>query len=197
MPELLAHPQARTPLRCRCRAQAAWSATDRLALRYELEGELAGLLLPAPVAEPARRDGLWQNTCFELFMRRPGQLTYLEANFAPSGHWAAWVFRDCRSDAAAIDMSAPRVEVLRHEAQAFVLQAELQLSAGLLARLSPGVEHAGTVPWQLGLCAVLETPAGELAYWALAHPQQRADFHDVAGHTLMLAPLHDAARSLA
>jgi hypothetical protein len=195
MQELVTHPATRVPLKCRCRAQAQWSGSNRLALRYELEGDLAALRLPGPASQPARRDGLWQNTCFELFMRRPGQHGYLEANFAPSGHWAAWLFRDYRDGATPIDMTPPRIEVPRRAAQGLLLQVELQFDAALLASLAPGEADASRLPWQLGLSAVLEVQDDSLSYWALAHPPARADFHDVVGHVLALATRRDDARS--
>jgi hypothetical protein len=195
MQTLLPHPDADAPQAWRCRAQAHWSGPAQLVLHYELEGELATLRLPAVAAQPARRDGLWQHSCFELFLRSPGQAAYLEANFSPAGHWAAWVFGDYRSNAQAIALSRPHIEVPQREPRRFLLQAMVDCDAALLARLAPGAGNASALPWQLGLSAVLEDQAGTLSHWALAHPRRQPDFHDAGGHTLLLAPWHDRARS--
>src|SRR5207253_6068780 len=54
-----------------------------------------------PEDEPGRADDLWQTTCFEAFLRRPGEESYREWNFAPSGQWAAYdlaAYREGRAD---------------------------------------------------------------------------------------------------
>jgi hypothetical protein len=194
---LFPHPSTPLSLACTLHATAHWRGPERLALRYELAGALPGLRLPAAVAQPARREGLWQNSCFELFMRAPGQHAYLEANFSPSGHWAAWVFRDYRDGPADVEMAAPRITMPRRDAQALVLEAELLFDAALRARLTPGARAAGLCAWQLGLTAVLESQEGALSYWALAHPRTRPDFHDAAGHVYALPMRHEDTRRLA
>jgi len=193
------HPHPATPLALACsvHATAHWRGAQRLALRYELTGTLQALRLPAVVAQPTRRDGLWQNSCFELFMRGPGQHAYLEANFSPSGHWAAWVFRDYRVNPVAIDMAPPQLVLPRRDDTALVLEAELTFNEELLARLQPGAQDASQCAWQLGLTAVLESRESELGYWALAHPRERPDFHDAAGHVYALPARQDDSRRLA
>ncbi|MBU4234656.1 MAG: hypothetical protein KKF43_19265, partial [Proteobacteria bacterium] len=42
--------------------------SHQLAIRYDLRGDLAELMIPAPAAVPARRQGLWEETCFEFFL---------------------------------------------------------------------------------------------------------------------------------
>ena len=39
-----------------------------LALDYHLRGHVAELVIPAPSVVPARKPGLWQETCFEFFL---------------------------------------------------------------------------------------------------------------------------------
>jgi hypothetical protein len=191
---LLPHPATPLPLACTLHAGAHWRGADRLALRYELAGALPSLRLPSWVAEPARREGLWQNSCFELFMGAPGQHAYLEANFSPSGHWAAWVFHDYRASPITIEMTAPQIAMPRRDAEALVLEAELLIDAALLARLVPGAHDASQCAWRLGLTAVLESQEGALSYWAIAHPRTRPDFHDAAGHVYALPMLHEDNR---
>jgi hypothetical protein len=52
-----------------------------------------------------------------------------------------------------------------------MLQLEAQIELASLAEAPPDG------PWRLGLSAVIEGAAGELSYWALAHPPGRPDFH--------------------
>ena len=41
-------------------------------------------------------------------------------------------------------------------------------------------------PWRIGLAAVVEDRAGGRAYFALQHPRESPDFHDVAGFAVLL-----------
>ena len=51
---------------------------DRLCFRYRLSGAMDHVLVPRP-GSAHFADHLWQNTCFEAFVRHPGEGAYLEA----------------------------------------------------------------------------------------------------------------------
>jgi GAF domain-containing protein len=145
--------------------------------RFELVGELDAIVVPATGA-PARVDGLWRHTCFELFVAQRGAAAYREFNFAPSGEWAAYAFADYRAPAPLPAVPAP---VIRIEATGGRL--------ALTALLGPGswpAPEAG--PLEAGLAAVLEARGGALGYFALGHPAERPDFHDRRAFALTLAP---------
>jgi len=135
-----------------------------LALRYLVLGVTPDLVLPPP-AGPLRTDGLWRHTCFEAFVRTPGEDAYCEVNLAPSTQWAAYRFASYRQGmTAADDVGDPGI----------VLQPSgdgLELSAAV----APGVPL--NAPCRLGLSAVIESADGGVSYWALAHPPGRPDFH--------------------
>lgn len=151
-------------------------ATEGLHLRYRLIGQVSQLRLPCPAQEPGPRDGLWKHTCFEAFLGRPGEKTYREFNFSPSGHWAVYAFSDERvRDAAAVDMPVPRISF----AQA---AGEIILDAHLLLTRTMAL---GT-DLRMGLTAVIETQDGRLSYWALHHPAEQPDFHRKDGWTAFL-----------
>jgi hypothetical protein len=140
-----------------------------LALSYSVEGNIAALAVP-PLGEPVRADGLWQHSCFELFLK--AGTPYTEFNFAPSRAWAAYRFDDTRKGRRPAEVEAPKIAVEASETR-LVLRAELIL---------PGV-----AAWQAGLSAVLEEKNGGLSYWALAHPPGKPDFHHPDCFTLDLA----------
>lgn len=144
-----------------------------LSLRYVLAGDLKRLRVPAP-RRPARRDGLWRHTCFELFVAAPGQPAYQEFNFSPSGEWAAYRFAGYREGRASLDCVPPDVRT-RCEATLEV-QAELSCPAGAL---------------RIGLSAVVEDDAGGLAYWAVRHPSAAPDFHHGASFAVELDEARD------
>ena len=141
---------------------------DRLALRYVLTGDVARLAIPAPVA-PARREQLWNHTCFETFVAFEGD-GYGEFNFAPSTAWAAYRFDSYRQGMARLEgIAPPRIETTT-------------TADTLEVRVALAPPAAG--PLRLGLAAVIEEAGGRISYWALRHPAERPDFHDAGGFAL-------------
>lgn len=148
----------------------------RLILRFRLEGNVDALRLP-PLGPARAQDGLWRSTCFEAFVRVPGQAPYLEFNASPSSAWAVYRFAGYREGAQTlVPDSPPRIQCIRHGA---ALDAAVDIHLDGL-----GIDPSG--PLELGLTAVLQ--ARGLSYWALAHAGERPDFHDPAGFTLRLPP---------
>jgi hypothetical protein len=141
---------------------------DSLVLSYIVTGKMNDLRMP-PVMEAARRDGLWQHTCFEAFLRASSGVEYYEFNFAPSTQWAAYRFSGYRNGMrVASEIDAPRIEV-QSSSDRYTLQAPLELN-----RLS-GLPRDSS--WRLGLSALIEDASGRKSYWALAHPPGKPDFH--------------------
>jgi len=132
-----------------------------LMLEYVIVGDIGDLSMPPP-APPERTDGLWQTTCFELFVADADG--YREFNFSPSGQWAAYRFAGYREGMTPLDMPAPTIG-LAQSGEQLALTVTLDASA-----LPP-------MPWKIGLSAVIEEQDGTKSYWALAHPPGRPDFH--------------------
>ena len=151
-----------------------------LELRYLLTGKISQLMLPSPAA-PERTDELWRHSCFEAFLRPPGDGAYYEFNVAPSTQWAAYRLAGYRSGMSALTgIAAPSIQV-RSDLDHLELEVRLDLEA------LPGL--AGDRPWRLGLSAVIEETGGQTSYWALAHPPGKADFHHADCFALeVLAP---------
>lgn len=173
------HPSAPAPA-LRVLASIA-DAADGLAVRYRIEGDVAGLRIPAP-RPPAPKDGLWAHTCFELFVGDADSARYREFNFSPSCEWAAYDFRSYRQRDAgqelAGDVDAPRIATTSGA-------ASLEVEAFVPARRLPPVAIATA---RLGLTAVIQTIDGALSYWALHHAGARPDFHDRDGFVLTYDP---------
>jgi hypothetical protein len=131
-------------------------------LEYFVKGP-EQLVLPQGV-QPQRAEGLWNSTCFELFVMRSGSAGYSEFNFSPSFEWAVYGFDGYRTgmhDLAAVD---PEIEIASTE-DFFFLAAEPwppELTSGELI---------------VGLSAIVEETDGIKSYWALAHPPGEPDFH--------------------
>ncbi len=140
-----------------------------LRLDWCLRGDMPRLCLPAP-GQPRRADRLWEHSCFELFAAAVP--AYREFNVAPDGAWAVYDFSGYREplDSPALDLP-PRVS-----------QDYRPLQWRFTMHLPLTAIPAGTT--RLGLSAVLESVDGERAYWALAHPGARPDFHAVEAFIL-------------
>lgn len=146
-------------------AKVSLVGSDVLKIEYVAIGEIGALRIPRP-AVPERADALWRHTCFEAFVGLGAGKGYVEFNFAPSRQWAIYRFEDYRAGMCEpVELCPPDLSI---EAQG----PRLALTAWL--DLSP---LSGARPVSLGLAAVIETQAGELSYWALAHPPGAPDFH--------------------
>ena len=157
------HPDSLCAAATQIEVDVARPRPDSLVLSYVVSGRISDLRLP-PIVAAARADELWQHTCFEAFVRPSAGPGYYEFNFSPSTQWAAYGFDGYRSGMrVATEIDAPRIE-LRSTVESYTLQAALELD-GL------------SLPWRLGLSAVLEETNGHKSYWALAHPPGKADFH--------------------
>ncbi len=140
--------------------------TRSLVLAYIVTGRISDVAMPPPVAAAARTDELWRHTCFEAFVG--AGVAYYEFNFAPSTHWAAYRFSSYRTGMRVVtEISAPQIAV-ESSPERYTLQASLELDQLLLSR---------DTTLRLGLSAVIEENSGHRAYWALAHPPGKADFH--------------------
>ena len=144
-----------------------------LTLRWKVEG--ADRVVLPPFAGRARTDGLWQATCFELFVKAPDAAGYAEFNLSPSERWAAYDFAGYRTGMA--ERPSPRAPVCMPRRGGSALIFDAAIPAGALPPL----------PWVYGLTAVIEETGGHKSYWAIAHPQEKPDFHDPACFAARLA----------
>jgi len=142
---------------------AAFGETATLSLWFGLTAPIARFAVPPLADRPGHRDGLWQSTCFELFLKEADQDAYQEWNFSPSGDWAAYDFTSERTGMRAADIGF--VPNIRTE--------DNLIWWGLGATLSIPAEASFTI----GLSAVIEEASGHKSYWALHHPGPAPDFH--------------------
>ena len=130
-----------------------------LSLEYVLAGPVEMVRWPQAAALE-RTDELWRTTCFEAFVRTTEG--YLEYNLSPSGAWAAYRFDGYREGMRGLEIAPPFI-VTRMAQGRFVVTVDVELPE----------DATGVV----GLTAVVEGLDGAIAYWALAHPSDKPDFH--------------------
>ncbi len=168
------HPDSRSAAVTRLEARVVRLSATGLSLRFELTGDVVGLVVPRR-QDPERADELWRTTCFEAFLQEAGGDGYCEVNLSPSTRWAAYGFDGYRAGMRTLQLGAPPSIAVDAGPDHLTLSATLDLAS--LAR-----------PCRLGLTAVTEDADGTIAYWSLAHPPGRADFHHPDCLALELAP---------
>ena len=145
-----------------------------LCLRWKVEGTQT-LVVP-PFAGKGRADNLWQTTCFEMFVKPEGGEGYTEFNLSPSERWAAYDFSGYRSGMENRAMTRQPDCTIRRGGSIAIFDASIP------------VADLPALPWRAGLSAVLEEQGGRKSYWALNHPDGKADFHDPTCFALSLGP---------
>ena len=137
-----------------------------IAVRYELSGDTAGIAVPESSLVPERRDGLWKETCFELFVAEKGRDEYREFNLSPAGHWNIYHFdgyrKGMREDPAFVALPFHLVK----GREKIVLS--LEIDADVFVRSDSRLE--------LGASAVIVSGTGT-SCWAMVHPGNTPDFH--------------------
>jgi len=151
-------------------------------MSWEVEFAAVGRIDEIVVPEEAPRvhtDELWRTTCFELFIAQAGD-SYAELNLSPSGAFAAYHFDHYRTGMSPVPLPAPDMDFVRSSER-------LTLTARF---------PEDSLPWdysgRIGISAVIEDKTGRISYWALAHPQGKADFHHHDCFALSLPPLSGA-----
>ena len=127
-----------------------------------------------PARGGGRTDGLWEATCFELFLKPAGGEAYFEFNFAPTREWAAYRFNGYREVMAPLPGPLDFWISVWPSADVDLLSVDLDLGF-----LPPGGAR-------LGISAIIEEVSGHRSYWALAHGPGEPDFHNDACFALDL-----------
>lgn len=109
-----------------------------------------------------RADGLWNDTCFELFLRPKDKKSYYEFNFSLKPAWNEYFFESYRH---------PQPPKQSHD----ILLKKIQWDGQFLK-----IELDGFNPdekFEISLTAVLKEGSGAIRYMALKHAGAEPDFH--------------------
>ncbi len=138
-----------------------------LTIIYALLGHLREVVIPAPADMPARKNALWEETCFEFFLGVRNSDQYWEFNLSPAGHWNVYRFKSYRQGMqeepafTSLPFSAER--------QPDALRLSLKLDLDKIILTDQALKVA--------ISAVIKPVNGKITYWALTHPGPKADFH--------------------
>lgn len=177
--ELVPHPAHPASEISAVTARVDASDPNWLQLRWRIEGTGA-LSVPSPAGR-RRADGLWQTTCFELFLKPTGGGGYVEFNLSPSERWNAYKFDGYREGMREYPVPHPPTCTMRPSGRFAIFDAAI-------ARIGLPLANCA-----IGLSAVIEEQGGTKSFWAIAHPHGgKPDFHDTA---CFAVPLEAPARS--
>lgn len=159
-------------------AKLSLIGSDVLKIDYVVTGPVGRLAVPDERI-PARKDGLWQASCFEAFVRSDAGQGYAEYNFSPSRCWASYWFDGYREGMA--PMADSQIEIFREAVTGERLALTILCHIG-----APWGREIDPLRAQWGLSAILEHRDGAKSYWALAHAPGKPDFHHPACFALQL-----------
>lgn len=116
-----------------------------------------------------RVSGLWEKTCFELFIKNPND-QYVEFNFSPVFEWNCFYFEK-KGDAVVpwSKMQRPAIDILLSEDQ-FLILIEIKKA------FFPAGFFEGQA-LEAGITAVIKEKSKRKSYWALDHKDQKPNFH--------------------
>lgn len=136
-------------------------------LGFRITGAIDEIIFPEISKLKSRKTGLWNSTCFELFISKPETETYHEFNFSPSGFWNCFISKFYRSGITEAEFPEPGFSFEK-------LPDSINFHFSfILKNLNYVTESIIFNP-----VLVLELKPGKLTFWANIHPPKEADFHD-------------------
>ncbi|OWY67705.1 hypothetical protein B7486_30065 [cyanobacterium TDX16] len=141
--------------------------SNRLAIQYQILGQLAELAIPLATDLPTRKDELWQQTCLEFFLGIEDFPQYWEFNLSPTGDWNIYHFEDYRQGMQPEAAFTSLPFVVHNRPNYLLLNLELNLDK--VVEIEQKIEIA--------IASVIQSKSGEITYWALTHCDTQADFH--------------------
>lgn len=171
--ELIPYQLLDDPIEIQCRIERSGSA---LSLAYFLWGESLPAI-PSPLKNPQFTDELWKDTCFEAFLQIPKERSYLEMNFAPSGHYAFYVFEKYRQGMRSErSLPKPEIQITWKSPEWMTIEVKTEIP-----------EPWASAPMlKIAVTAVLNHPSSGISHWSVKHRIDKPDFHDPVGFVLSL-----------
>jgi len=150
--------------------------SNALVIHYALLAPLDVVEIPTLAGTPTRKNGLWEETCFEFFLGIKNSPRYWEFNLSPAGHWNIYCFAAYRQGMR---------EEMAYTSLPFSVQKQSD-SLSLVLNLDLDEIVQADQALEIAISAVIKFKEGEQTYWALTHPGPQADFHRRDSFTIEL-----------
>lgn len=146
-------------------------ANGIIQLGFWLNDPMQQIIWGDTVAGHPRRDYLWEQTCFELFIGIKDIDDYIEVNLSPSGAWQSYHFEEYRYPETTPPPINSKIELVELKRTGFGLTAAIDINLFL---------HHHKIAMKdlfVGISAVIQTTA-KTHYFAMQHSSPEADFHN-------------------
>jgi hypothetical protein len=110
-----------------------------------------------------RFSGLWQQTCFEMFIQPEGGKSYYEINLTPQRAWNVFSFEDYRLPQPPAEFSGAELKSFSYEPGK--LRALFTLKGAQLEKV------------KASYCAVIVLKDTGVSYWSVKHADSKPNFH--------------------
>lgn len=142
---------------------------NTLYLKYIISGNISSIKLT-----PTKQSkDLWKNTCFELFLSNKNITEYLEFNWAPSGKWNIFKFKDYR-ERANKDTYEKSDFIVKNDNDNIIFESEIILNK-YNKNISLDINNL-----LIGISVIIET--NTLEYWSNQHLHNKPDFHNKSSY---------------
>lgn len=118
---------------------------------------------------PKKAFGLWERTCFEIFLKRANTTEYIEFNFSADMEWSCFHFDDYKVGMK--DYQGAKILGLKFDSKNHTFEATWTFDS---------LDDS----FDCGISSVIQTNDLKKSYWALNHPSLNPDFHDFRSFTL-------------
>ncbi len=141
---------------------------------FKVAGDISSLHLPKKNApSPQRMGGLWETTCFELFLKNKKNPFYLEFNLATTGDWNCFSFDQYREGMQEYN-GMEGIDITFNKANAYIiLTAKIVLKGQGYFQLQDFEDNNV----KIGISAVLKDTQNVKSYWSKKHYSTQPDFH--------------------
>ena len=145
---------------------------DYLAVSFRLYGDISQVIIPEQKDIPTRKYDLWEQTCFELFLKHHNNNWYLEFNLAPSGDWNCFYLLDYRNNCGEYG-SVKEIPIETQQGHDYCLRGKIRLNEIPFTR-----DEFFTSKMLVGASSVLLKKDQQKEFLAITHLKDRPDFHD-------------------
>lgn len=155
---------------------------ELVTLDYKISNLIDSVALTSRKTKPQRTIGLWNATCFELFLKNKGANEYVEFNFSSSHDWNCFKFQNQNDELREwtqlkkVDITSFRDTNLYHLKVVFLksqLPSNFQNLERLLYSTTTVIKHADDT----------------FSYWAIKHTDNKPNFHHPESFVDLVAAL--------
>lgn len=137
---------------------------------FELLDQEEQVIIPSSQHEHIRKIGLWNETCFELFLMLDNG-HYIEGNFTTGFNWNLFYFKTYREtplkEWEIIHMNPIKDVLLSREKSLLIVEFPPEIKSFLIEQKLKS----------LSLTAVIKTKNGDTLYYAVKHTDTKPNFH--------------------